>query len=81
LGGLLINGVGRLILLSIYNYFMIPICSLSLALFAHTRKLVRTSYDSLIFNILIKPFARIPVSDSLFAYTVKGVGVGRKCFM
>lgn len=80
-GGLLIKGIGQLIVFSIYNYIYIPVVSLGLVAFAYIRKFVRTVYDSIIFNIVIKPLARIPINDSIFAYKVKGVGIGRKCFM
>ena len=44
--------------------------SLGLVAFAYIRKFVRTVYDSIIFNIVIKPLARIPINDSIFAYKV-----------
>ena len=84
LWNLLINIFGRGIVQPIVSLLLAmvfaPLMAALLSVFAVTRKFVRGAWDRIMFNLILKRFARIPDRDSFLAKRISGPGLASKYF-
>ena len=84
LWNLLINIIGRGTVQPVFSLFLstvfAPLMALLLFVFAGTRKVLRDAWDFLMFNLILKRFARIPDRDSFLARRIAGPGLASKYF-
>ena len=76
---LVVNFVGKGILQPLFcvlvAFVICPILSLIGAIFSVVRRALRDAYDAVIFQLLIKKYARIPISDNFLAKRLAGPGM------